>query len=140
MGEGTHVEDPAGTGITAVTVYSLASIHTPAIQPSASGGTAAAEVVWAADASVCAGPTGSPEGPQLAYFNLVLTDGTTVSAAPLVSPASQNLATVTTLARNQCSRGVVLFRVQAGVRPSEVRYAADPAHPFAWTLKTHKTG
>ncbi|GEM_PF-6812283 len=126
FGRQARVEDPASTGIISVTVFSLAA--TPSPTPG--------QALWVADIATCAGASGSLEGPQLAYFALILANGTAVAPSPLASAVNPSLTTVTTLDPNSCGRGLLLFATPTPARPVAVRYEPDPAHRYLWERHT----
>jgi hypothetical protein len=127
MGRPQTVADPAATGIVQVTVYALQN-------PVASGpAPPTGSTLAAADIQVCAGTSGAPQGPQLAYVELVSTTGATLQSTPVTS-ATPNLASTTAMAASQCVRGFLTFTVPKSFVARDVRYAPDPFHQYLWKV------
>jgi hypothetical protein len=128
MGTTVAVADPSSTGVVKVSVHGL-TLPVPA--PAGAPPLAAGSRLAAADITVCAGPSGSAQGPQLGFFVLVSKTGATIAPTPFTTTAP-NLASTTSLAANQCARGNLTFTVPEGFTPRSVTYGPDTAHIYAW--------
>src|SRR6202521_3802632 len=111
-----------GSGIKTATVFAV--VHpVPALNESDTPGTG--KEIAVADIQVCAGPTGSQDGPMAALFNLVFPGGAQVSPSG-TAVKQPNLLDIRGMGPRQCTRGYATYEIATGTRPSSVTYQPGP--------------
>jgi hypothetical protein len=116
-------------GISTVTVYSYTqpvSSQDPAYTPGPGKQFATAYV------RVCAGSSGSSNGPNLLDFSVVFPGGQQVGASP-GDVRKPSLADAHALAAHQCALGYVPFQIAKGTTPTSVQYQA--LAPYRWAIE-----
>jgi hypothetical protein len=119
LGQPVNVSAADKTGISTVTVYTLTyPVNDSLGKPDSTAGKQYA----AADVQVCAGATGSQNGPNPFYFGLLFTDGQSVGLALTLFPKQPDLGSFHGIGASQCVRGFVMFEIATGTSPTTVRY------------------
>jgi hypothetical protein len=88
----------------------------------------------AASVQVCAGPSGSQNGPNDILFDLLFPDGDTVYSDPLDSTKQPSLSSFQGIGANECVSGYLTFEIAQGTTPDRIRYWPDPFHNYQWRL------
>jgi hypothetical protein len=117
------------SGISTVTVYSYTQ---PVNSQDLTYTPAAGKQFATAYVQVCAGSSGSPNGPNLLDFSAVLAGGHRVAASP-GDVRKPSLGDIHSLAAHQCAGGYVPFEVAKGTRPTSIQYQA--LAPFRWAIE-----
>jgi hypothetical protein len=117
------------SGISTVTVYSYTQ---PVNSQDPSYTPAPGKQFVTAYVQVCAGSTGSPNGPNLHDFSVVFAGGHQVTASP-GDVRKPSLGDVHNLAAHQCALGYVPFEMARGTTASSVQYQA--LAPYRWTIE-----
>jgi len=125
--------DEAGTtsGIRTVTVY---SVTYPAGDANGQPDSTPGKQYAAADIQVCAGASGSQNGPDGFLFSLLFQDGQSSGVAFPLNPKQPDLGSFDSIPANGCVRGFLLFEIANGTRPTKAQYGLDPFHNYQWTL------
>jgi hypothetical protein len=117
------------SGISTVTVYSYAQ---PVISQDPTYAPAAGKQFATAYVQVCAGSSGSPNGPNLLDFSVVFAGKHEVAASP-GDVRKPSLGDIHRLADHQCAVGYVPFEIVKGTRPTSVQYEA--LAPYRWIIE-----
>ena len=127
----TAAEVGTTSGIRTVTVYSVTyPVDDSNGQPDPTSGKQYA----AADIQVCAGTSGSQNGPDGLFFNLLFQDGQSTGVAFPLNPKQPDLGSFDSIPANGCVRGFLMFEIANGTRPTRAQYWPDPFHNYQWTL------
>ena len=119
------------SGIRTVTVYSVTyPVDDSNGQPDSTPGKQYA----AADIQVCAGTSGSLNGPDGLLFQLLFQDGQSTGVALPLFPKQPDIWSFHSIPANGCIRGFSMFEIANGTRPTTARYWPDPFHNYQWTL------
>jgi len=127
LGHPLNVSAADNVGIGTVTVYSLTY---PVNDSNGQPDSVAGKEYAAADVQVCAGPSGSQNGPDFLFFNLLFHDGQSVGIASTPFPKQPDLGSFHSIGANQCVRGFLTFEIATGTVPTRARYWPDPFHSY----------
>lgn len=131
LGHPLNVSASSSTGISTVTVYSVTyPVKGAGGYPSPIAG----KVYAAADIQVCAGSSGSQNGPDSFSFSLLFQNGQSVGVSSNDLMKQPNLFNFNGIGANKCVRGFLAFDIATGTIPTKAQYWPDPFHNYEWAL------
>ncbi|HXY44850.1 MAG TPA: hypothetical protein VEH29_11730 [Acidimicrobiales bacterium] len=126
----TTTAKPLGTRISfPVNKFGIISVTVTSYQQPVPGNAAtfttppAGDVFGVIDAQMCAGPHGSPKGPDTTDFTAYTAKGASVLVDLTNDATSPALDNVSSLGANECAEGSITFDVPKAERPASVEYA-----------------